>query len=402
MTLPSRCCGCGLELSFDPFEHRCPECGEALELLPAAAAPEVLEPAFPGLSPSGGVADGIWRYRAVLPHVDASLIERRVFLGEGATPLLRARRLGDEIGCANLWLKDETRNPTGSFKDRGTAVGVAVLAGLGFDSVGTVSTGNMARSVAAYAARVGMTASVWVGADTPDDKLAPVAVHGADVQRFDAPYGQIYETSLEWSRARGVPFVNSDSPLRVEGQKTIALEVVEQLGGVAPDWMIVPTSSGGNFSAIAKGFSEAEAAGWIEQTGRLVAVQAGGCDPIVRGWDAGADGPLPVESPHTIAGAISNPSPPSGARVIRWLHKTGGTALAVSDDDIEAARRRLANTAGRYVQLASAAPLAALIPMLADGRIGADDTVVLLLTGSGSNASPPRVELPELRPLAGE
>ena len=393
---------CGLELSFDPFEHRCPECGEALELLAAVAPHSVLAPGSPGLSPSGGVADGMWRYRGLLPHVDASLVERRVFLGEGATPLLRAQRLGDEIGCANLWLKDETRNPTGSFKDRGTAVGVAVLAGLGFDSVGTVSTGNMARSVAAYAAHAGMKASVWVGAGTPSEKLAPVAVHGADLRRFDAPYGQIYETSLEWSRAHGVPFVNSDSSLRVEGQKTIALEVAEQLGGVAPDWMIVPTSSGGNLSAIAKGFSDAEAAGWIAHTGRLVAVQASGCDPIVRGWVAGADGPLPVESPYTIAGAISNPSPPSGARVIRCLRKTGGTALAVSDDDIEAARRRLATTAGRYVQPASAAPLAALIHMIADRQVGADDTVVLLLTGSGSNAAPPNIELPELRSLAAE
>ncbi len=400
MTLPSRCCGCGLERSFDPFEHRCPECGEALELLLGVAPPEALEPGFPWLPPGGGVADGMWRYRAVLPHVDAALVERRVFLGEGATPLLRARRLGDEIGCANLWLKDETRNPTGSFKDRGTAVGVAVLAGLGFESVGTVSTGNMARSVAAYAARAGMTASVWVGADTPPDKLAPVAVHGADVRRFTAPYGQIYEASLEWSRAHGVPFVNSDSSLRVEGQKTIALEVAEQLGGAAPDWMIVPTSSGGNLSAIGKGFSEAEAAGWIDRTGRLVAVQSSGCDPIVRGWEADADGPISVESPSTIAGAISNPSPPSGARAIRWLHTTDGTALAVPDDDIEAARRRLATTMGRYVQPASAAPLAALLRMIADGRIGADDTVVLLLTGAGSNAPPPAMELPELRSLA--
>ncbi len=340
-----------------------------------------------------GTLPGMWRFADMLPQVDAELVRKRVFMGEGGTPLLRAGRLEKELGCGELWLKDETRNPTGSFKDRGTAAGVSVLLQLGFSSIGTVSTGNMARSVAAYAARAGLEASIWVGAETPPEKLAPVAVHGARLLRFDAPYGEIYKTSMEWSRRTGVPFINSDSSLRVEGQKTIAYEIAEQLGNRAPDWLLVPTSSGGNFSAIAKGFDEARERGWCERACRLVAVQSAGCAPIVDGWQAGGDEPLPVDAPFTIAGAISNPSPPSGGRAIRWLRRTGGQAVAVPDAEIVAAQRRLAELSGRFVQPASAACLAAFERLRADGVIGSDERTVFLLTGSGANAAPPDIPL---------
>jgi threonine synthase len=257
----------------------------------------------------------------------------------------------------------------------------------------------MARSVAAYAARAGMRADIWLGTGTPAQKLAPVAVHGARLLRFDAPYGEIYAASLEWSRRAGVPFINSDSALRVEGQKTIAYEIVEQLGGRAPDWLFVPTSSGGNFSAIAKGFVEAAEGGWAQSRCRLVAVQSAECDPIVRGWKAGKDEPVPVAAPDTIAGAISNPSPPSGARALRWLRRTGGHAVAVPDVDIVAAQLRLAQLTGRFVQPASAAPLAALEELLREGVVASDESVVLLLTGAGGNAPAPEVEVEPSRSL---
>lgn len=351
-------------------------------------------------TPPGGLG-GLWRYLPLLPGLAPDLVEQRIHMGEGGTPLLRApAALEKELGVGTLWLKDESRNPTGSFKDRGTAVGLGLLASLGFDAVGTVSTGNMARSVAAYAARAGMRAEVWVGASTAPQKLAPVAVHGARLSRFDAPYGEIYATSLAWSRRSGVPFINSDSALRVEGQKTIAYEIAEQLGGDAPDWLLIPTSSGGNFSAIAKGLREATAAGWLRGECRLVAVQAAACDPIVRAWEAGSEQPVPVPPPDTIAGAISNPSPPSGARALAWLRRTGGRAVAVSEERIAAAQARLARRTGRFVQPASAATLGALEQLRADAVVGADDRVVLLLTGSGSNAPAPRIELSPPRPLS--
>ena len=392
-----RCCACERARPYDAFEHRCEACGEALELTPAATAD--IEP-HGRMAPSGA-AGGLWRYLPLLPPVDTALIEDRIFMGEGGTPLLRARRLERELGCLEIWLKDETRNPTGSFKDRGTAAGVALLASLGFPSVGTVRTGNMARSVAAYAARAGIDAHVWVGAGTPPAKLAPVAVHGARLLRFDAPYGEIYRTSMEWSRRSGVPFINSDSALRVEGQKTIAFEIAEQLGNRAPDWLLVPTSSGGNISAIAKGFEEARERGWLEGRCRLVAVQSAECDPIVRGWESGGDDPVPVPSPTTIAGAISNPSPPSGSRAIRWLRRTEGCAVAVPDMTIAAAQRRLAELSGRFVQPASAACLGAFEQLLERGVVSSDDRVVFLLTGSGSNAPPPDIPIDSARALAG-
>jgi threonine synthase len=393
------CWACGRESAFDPFIHRCPDCDEAFELA-AIDAPPALDPPFGAGMPAVGSGEGMWRYRPAFPGCGARLVAERVFMGEGGTPLLPAQRLGRALGFESLWLKDETRNPTCSFKDRGTAAGVAVLVSLGLTSVGTVSTGNMARSVAAYAARAGMEATVWVGAATPAGKLAATAVHGAGLQRFDAPYGEIYAASFEWSRRHGVPFVNSDSALRVEGQKTIAYEIAEQLGGEAPDWLLIPTSSGGNLSAIAKGFAEAVRWGWIEGACRLVAVQAEGCAPIARGWEAGGDEPAEVRKPETIAGAISNPTPPSGRRAIHCLRDTQGCAIAVPDDEIEAAQLRLAELTGRYVQPASAAGLAALSRLGADGTIAPEDTVVLLLTGAGGNAAPPSIDLPPPGSLA--
>lgn len=339
--------------------------------------------------------DSLWRYGGFLPSVDAQLVDRRVRCGEGGTPLLSAPSLADRCGCRSVWLKDETRNPTGSFKDRGTAVAVAVLISLGHDSVGTVSTGNMARSVAAYAARAGIRATVWLGVATPVAKLAAVQVHGARLVRVDAPYGELYRRSLAWGRNAGVPFINSDAALRVEGQKTLAWEMVEQRRGRAPDWVVVPTSSGGNLAAIATGFSEALGAGWLDRMPRLAAAQASGCAPIARAWRHGLDVPVPEARARTVAEAIANPDPPSGARALGWLRGSDGAAVALDDAEILEAQRVVATDTGRFVQPAGAAGWAALRRLRQEELVGPDDEVVLVLTGSGANAPPPSLSLPE-------
>ena len=433
-TLKLHCCACDRAAAFDLHVHRCAACGEALEVDSSDAAPTLCTRPS-GLPMAGGAAGddssrrggstaaagppksagppqfgapsgiigGLWNYAAALPAVDPTLVRERVTMGEGGTPLLAADSLAEELGLDGLWLKDESRNPTGSFKDRGTAVAVAVLAAAGVEAVGTVSTGNMARSVAAYAARADMRSVVWVGAGTVPDKLAPIVVHGADLRRFDAPYGEIYEASLAWGRANEVVFVNSDAALRVEGQKTLALEIADQLAPTvkAAPWVLVPTSSGGNLSALGKGFAEAVRWGWLERSPRLVAVQATGCAPIAAAWEAGEETPGMVQSPATVAGAICNPAPPSGARALRWLRRTEGAAVAVSDEQILAAQQRLASSVGRYLQPASAATLAGLEMLREGGVIDAGDRVVLVLTGGGSNASPPSMELPDAELLPG-
>ncbi len=390
------CSSCGARQAFGLHALRCSDCGEALEFVAPPLRDQVLEPAWAsGCADSSGVVGGVWRYRDLLaPDFDESAIAR-VRMGEGGSPLLRALRLGNTVGCEDLWLKDESRNPTGSFKDRGTAVAVAVLSAAGIESIGTVSTGNMARSVAAYAARAGLRAKVWVGATTPAEKLAPIAVHGADLVRIDAPYGQIYETSLIWGAENGVVFVNSDSALRVEGQKTIAYEIAEQSVEQPLDWFLVPTSSGGNFSAIGKGFSEVVEWGLVERSPRLVAVQAEGCSPIASAWENGMDVPMEVGSARTVAGAISNPTPPSGARALRWARETGGLAVKVTDDEILAAQVEIATSTGRFVQPAAAAGLAGLQQLIRSGTIGPEDRVGILLTGAGPNAAPPPLPIPE-------
>lgn len=389
--LDLRCCACGRREPFDVYVHRCPDCDEALELPGLAHADSPLPP---GPATPWELAGSLWRYREYLPAVGARLVAR-VRCGEGGTPLLAAPVLAGRCGCRGVWLKDETRNPTGSFKDRGTALAVAVLISLGHESIGTVSTGNMARSVAAYAARAGIRATVWVGAATPAEKLAPVLIHGARLVRVDGPYGELYRRSLVWGRDAGVPFVNSDAALRVEGQKTLAWEITEQCDGRAPDWVVVPSSSGGNLSAIARGFSEAVTAGWLDRTPRLVAVQSSGCDPLARAWRDGLETPVPLADPRTVAGAISNPDPPSGARVLRWLRRCSGLAVAVTDVEILEAQATLAETTGRFVQPAAASGWAALRRLCREGLVGAEHEAVLVLTGNGANAAPPDASLPE-------
>ena len=390
------CSSCGKRQAFGLHALRCTECGEALELLAPSFPDQAIEPTWgSGCADLAGVAGGTWRYRDLLaPIFDDSAIAR-VGMGEGGTPLLRATRLGNVVGCEDLWLKDESRNPTGSFKDRGTAVAVAVLAAAGIESIGTVSTGNMARSVAAYAARAGLRAKIWVGVSTPAEKLAPIAVHGADLVRIDAPYGEIFGTSMKWGEENGVVFVNSDSALRVEGQKTIAYEIAEQSVKRPFDWLLVPTSSGGNFSAIGKGFRELVEWELLERSPRLVAVQAEGCSPIASAWEKGMDSPMEVGPARTVAGAISNPTPPSGARALRWARETRGLAVKVSDNEILAAQVEIATLTGRFVQPASAAGLAGLRQLIRSGTIGPEDRVAVLLTGAGPNAAPPPLPIPE-------
>jgi threonine synthase len=240
-----------------------------------------------------------------------------------------------------------------------------------------------------------LRAKIWIGASTPAHKLAAIAIHGADLVRIDAPYGEIYRTSLAWGARNDVVFVNSDSALRVEGQKTIAYEIAEQCSERPIDWLLVPTSSGGNFSAIGKGFREIVDRGHLERSPRLVAVQAAGCSPIASAWEAGAEEPVEVGPVSTVAGAISNPTPPSGARALRWARETGGLAMKVTDDEILEAQRQIATLTGRFVQPASAAGLAALRKLVRSGKIRSDERVAALLTGAGPNAPPPPLAIPE-------
>ncbi len=355
-----RCTACGREYSLRKPYQRC-ECGEPLEL-----------ELFEGFA---GIGKSVWeRFVQFFPFE----IDLDLSLGEGDTPLIRARKLSKELGI-QLYLKNETVNPTWSFKDRGTFLGIHRALQLGFDKVGTVSTGNMAASVAAYASKAGLKAYILVSSNIAEEKLKQIAVYGAEIIKVRGDYGKLYYESLKLGQTLGIYFINSDDPFRIEGYKSISFEIVEE---VMPDYIVVPTSSGGLIRGIIKGFLELKKSELIDRLPTFVCVQAEGCSPIYKAFIEGKEKIERFENPHTIAHAIENPYPPSGNAVLRLLKKLNGICVAVSDEEILKAQRMLAQE-GIFVQPASATGIAAVKKLREEGRIREDERVVSILTGTG-------------------
>ncbi|AIF69864.1 threonine synthase [Palaeococcus pacificus DY20341] len=355
-----KCTSCGKEYPLRKPCQRC-ECGEPLEL-----------ELFKGVP---GIGRSIWeRFSQFYPFE----LDLEYSLGEGDTPLTKAKRLSKELGV-RLYFKNETLNPTWSFKDRGTFIGIHRALELGFDKIGTVSTGNMAASVAAYGARFGLETFILVSSSIAEEKLKTLAPYGARVIKVHGNYGELYYKSLELGQKKGIYFINSDDPFRVEGYKSISFEIAEE---IAPDYVVIPTSSGGLFRGIVKGFLELKESELIDNLPTFVAVQAKGCSPLCRAFNEGKQKIERFENPHTIAHAIENPYPPSGNAVLRLLKELKGLCVAVSDDEILKAQRELARE-GLFIQPASATGIAALRKLREEGKIKAGARVVSILTGSG-------------------
>jgi threonine synthase len=347
------CSICGK--TYDEPVQRC-ECGEPVEFEPFNSEPYI----------GKSVWERFYDFWPVEP-------ELRLSLGEGDTPLVRSG-LGEEFGV-RLHLKNETVNPTWSFKDRGTFLAMSYALKAGYRAVGTVSTGNMAASVSAYASRFGLEAKILVSESAGDEKLKAVSVYGGDVIRVRGDYGKLYFESLKLGKRLGVYFINSDNPFRIEGYKGIAFEIAEEL---TPDYVLIPTSSGGLFRGIAKGFIELHESGLVGELPTLIAVQAEGCSPICRAFKGGKERIERFDNPKTIAKAIANPYPPSGNAVLKLLREFGWGCVSVSDGEILDAQRKLARE-GLFVQPASATGVAALRKLdLPEGA-----KVVSILTGSG-------------------
>ncbi len=374
--LEMRCMECGWTYSLDDMVYRCERCDYPLEvqydydIMASTSSRETFK--------NRGWT--IWRYRELLPIRDVSNI---ISSGEGGTPLLRSMRLAKALGVESLYLKDETRNPTWSFKDRGTSVGVSKAVEIGARAVGCVSTGNMAASTAAYAAKAGIKSIVIIPHGTPLEKIAQMLICGAEVVALKAPYPEIYRVALDASREYGIYMVHSDAPMRVEGQKTASFEIAEQLEWRAPDWVIVPTSSAGNLSAHWKGWKEMHKIGLVDELPRMVCIQAEGNSPIVRAFKRGRNHVEPFKEARTIAHAIANPDPPSGRRALKVLHESKGKAEAVSDKEIMEAQKLLAETEGLFAEPAGAAPVAGLKRLLKEGTIDGSEIMVCVITGAG-------------------
>lgn len=341
--------------TYDGPVQRC-ECGGPVEFERFRGEPYI----------GRSVWERFWDFWPVEPELELSL-------GEGDTPLVRSK-LGKELGI-RLYLKNETVNPTWSFKDRGTFLAMSHALKAGHKTVGTVSTGNMAASVAAYASRFGLKSKILVSENASNEKLKAVSVYGGEVVRVSGDYGRLYFESLELGERLGIYFINSDNPFRVEGYKGIAFEIAE---GASPDYVLVPTSSGGLFRGIAKGFLELHENGLMDELPTLVAVQAEGCSPVCRAFREGKSRVERFENPKTIAKAIANPYPPSGDAVLRLLREFNWKCVSVSDGEVVEAQRKLANE-GLFVQPASATGVAALKRL----EIPEGAKVVSILTGSG-------------------
>ena len=325
----------------------------------------------------------MWRFADWLP-VDPP---GGVLGAVGGTPLVRTPAL-DEAAGGRVSVKVEAANPTGTFKDRGSAVGVAWAADRGVERVGTVSHGNMAISVAATAAATGLESLVLVPADIPASRLGHLARFGATVVRVEGPYGDLYREALDLGPRLGVQFVNSDDPLRVAGQGTLALEVAASRRADPPDAVVLPTSSGGLASGLWRAYRDLASAGQVDAVPRLYLVQAAAAAPVADAFAAGADAVTPVPPGETVAYSIGNPDPPSGTRALSAARETGGAVVAASDEAMLAARRALAREAGLSVETASAASLAGARRLAEAGDLAADDDVVLVATGTGWREAP--------------
>jgi threonine synthase len=325
----------------------------------------------------------LWRYHELLPVSSAGSV---VSFGEGMTPLLPMGRLGAELDVPGLLMKDESPLPTGSFKARGAAVGVSRAAELGAAGLALPTNGNAGSAWAAYAARAGLPCLVVMPTDAPEITRAECVAAGAETYLTD---GLINDAGrLVRAAVAGRPgFLDASTlrePYRLEGKKTIGLEIAEQLGWRVPDVIIFPTGGGVGLVGIAKGLRELQRLGWIGETlPRMVAVQAAGCAPIVRAFEQQADTTEPWPQARTEAFGLTVPDPLGGFLVLEAVRATGGTAVAVTDEQLIASQRQAARAEGTWVCPEGAACFAAIAELRRTGWLARDDEVVVVNTGAG-------------------
>ena len=324
----------------------------------------------------------LWRYRELLPVRRAGDI---VSLGEPVTPILVLPRLAKTLAAGDILVKDESRLPTGSFKARGLALAVSMAKALGVKHMAMPTNGNAGAALSAYASRAGIRSTVFCPADTPEVNVREIALQGASVYRINGLIDDCGKIVAEGAAKAGWFDTSTlKEPYRIEGKKTMGIELAEQLGWQLPDVILYPTGGGTGLIGMWKAFAELEAIGFIgSKRPRMVAVQAAGCAPIVRAYDAGADHAPRWEDAHTIAAGIRVPQAIGDFLILRAVRESGGFAVAVGDEAITAAIEEVARTEGLLLCPEGAATYAALKQALADGRIGRGEQAVLFNCATG-------------------
>ncbi len=371
-----KCVGCGKDYPVEPFLYQCPKCNSNLDvqynydLIREIWSVEDLKQ-FPYQS--------LWRYHPLLPVENPP---ENLSLQSGGTPLLSFPGLLTEIGKINLYIKDDTRNPSGSLKDRATEVGIRHADELGKDTIVAASTGNAAASLAALAAYYEKKAVILAPASAPPAKLTQILQYGAILYPIDGTYDDAFDLSIRiaeannwYSRSTGI------NPVLAEGKKTVGLEIAEQLGWQVPDKIFVPTGDGCIIAGVYKAFLDLVRLGWISKLPQLIAVQAEGSPAIVNALRNGKP-MVPVKS-KTIADSISVDRPRDGEKAILAVQKTKGFGITVSDDEILVAQHRLAKNTGIFAEPAAAASFAGFLKSMKRGTIHEGNSIVIIASGTG-------------------
>ncbi|MGZ7042997.1 MAG: threonine synthase [Methanobacterium sp.] len=363
-----KCISCGEMYHEDEIIYTCRKCDSILEVLREV---DISKDVFNCRKST------MWKYKEFMPVNPAKIIS----LQEGGTPFIKCDKLGEQLGV-ELHVKVEGSNPTGSFKDRGMSVGITKAIELGVDTVGCASTGNTSASLAAYAARAGLRCIVLLpSGKVALGKLAQAMFHGAEVLSVKGNFDEALETVTALALQGKLYLLNSINPFRLEGQKSIGFEIVDDLGWKSPDRIILPVGNAGNISAIWKGIKEFHNAGFIEYLPMMTGIQAEGAAPIVRAFRENKNDIIPFENPETVATAIRIGAPVSAKKALAAIYESEGTALTVTDEEILSAQKHLARTEGIGVEPASAASIAGLMKLALDGEIDKNEQIVCVVTG---------------------
>ncbi len=375
------CVNCGREFEASGIIYHCDICGSR-GVLDVIYDYRLIRTRLSRAKLADNRDRSMWRYMPVLPLGPGAMAGIQPLL-TGFTPLYNAGRLAAELGLGRLFIKDDSRNPTGSLKDRASAVAVAKAVELGQEAVCAASTGNAASSLAGFAASAGIPAFIFVPKTAPEAKLAQLLVFGARVFAVDGTYDEAFELCLEAAREFG--WYNRScaiNPFLVEGKKTLAFEICEQMDWEVPDVVIMSVGDGCSIAAAWKGFKEAHTLGLIDRLPRMVGVQAAGANPLTRAF-AEETLEFTYRRPHTVADSISVGIPRNGIRALRSVRESGGFFVDVEDHEILSAMTRLARSTGIFAEPAGATSFAGLNRLMVSGSLPAGGTIALTVTGSG-------------------
>jgi len=365
---------------YDPtFKYICDECFGPLDV--HYDFPSITKDVFASREQT------YWRYFEMLPIIDKSNI---VSINAGMTPLVRAEKLGKKIGLNNLYIKNDSVNPTFSFKDRPAGVAISKAKEFGLSSVGCASTGNLASATAAHAAKADFPCYIFAPSDIEHAKIAQALSYGANYIAVDGTYDDANRIAAQIGDSKGIGIVNINMrSYYVEGSKTLAYEVAEQLDWKVPDQLIVPTGSGAMLNAICKGFEELETVSLIDKVSKMHmnCAQPHGCAPIVNAFKNNSDDVIPVENPDTVAKSLAIGDPGDGRYVLKRLKQYNGIAQESNNKEILDAILLLARTEGIFTEPAGGVSVAVLKKMVEDGKIDKDETTVCYVTGNGLKAT---------------